>query len=55
MWSTGDRVSFKASADTILEGVISRVWNKPATDPYVTVKSDDGRTFVRCSSTVREV
>ena len=36
-------------------GKVTRVWNKPAKDPYVTVKTDDGRTFVRCSSTTKAV
>lgn len=39
------------------EAVITRVWDKPASDPYVTVRTteDQGRTFVRCSSTVKAV
>lgn len=39
------------------EAVVTRVWDKPERDPYVTVKTteDHGRTFVRCSSQVKEV
>lgn len=36
-----------------LTGTIVRVWDKPAADPYVTVRTDDNRTFVRCSSVVK--
>ena len=38
--------------DGPVEAVITRVWDKPADDPYVTVRTteDQGRTFVRCSS-----
>lgn len=28
-------------------GIITRVWDKPAANPYVTVKTLDGKTFVR--------
>lgn len=54
-YQAGDRVSFRQNELATLEGIITRVWDKPASDPYVTVKSDDGRMFVRCSSSVREV
>ena len=54
-FSEGDAVIFHANADTELTGVISRVWIKPAADPYVTIISDDGRIFVRHTSRVQEV
>jgi hypothetical protein len=40
-----------------VEAVITRVWDKPAKDPYITVRTteDQGRTFVRSASAVREV
>lgn len=47
----GDIVRFRENADTISAGHITRVWAKPAGDPYVSIKSE-GRTFVRCSSAV---
>lgn len=39
------------------EATVTRIWDKPATDPYVTVKTteDQGRTFVRSTSTVRRI
>jgi len=39
------------------EAVITRMWNRPASDPYVTVKTteDQGRTFVRATSQVRQI
>jgi hypothetical protein len=39
------------------EAVITRVWDRPANDPYVTVKTteDRGRTFVRSASRVRRI
>lgn len=40
-----------------VEAVITRVWDKPANDPYVTVRTteDQGRTFVRAISTVKKL
>jgi hypothetical protein len=35
-----------------IPGTVTRMWDKPATDPYVTIRSDDHRTFVRSVSTV---
>ena len=40
---------------TRLLGTVTRVWDKPAADPYITIKSDDGRTFVRCSSAAERI
>jgi hypothetical protein len=42
------------AAGTILTGVITRVWEKPEGNPYVTIKTDEGtpRTFVRYASAV---
>lgn len=50
----GSRVIFMTNRVTEL-GTVERVWNRPTTDPYVTVKTDDGRTFVRCSSAVEVI
>lgn len=37
----------------IVTGTVTRVWDKPEHDPYVTVQTDgDRRTFVRCTSRV---
>jgi hypothetical protein len=37
------------------EAVITRLWSKLASDPYVTLKTTKGsQTYVRCASTVRE-
>lgn len=51
---TGTVVEFHENAGTVSEGVITRVWDKPAKDPYVTIVTteDHGRTFVRCASAV---
>lgn len=51
----GDIVEI-STGDGPAEAVITRVWAKPAADPYVTVRTteDQGRTFVRCSSAVRK-
>jgi hypothetical protein len=50
----GAKVRFMASTHTPATGTITRVWAKPQRDPYVTIKADDGRQFVRCSSEVTE-
>jgi hypothetical protein len=51
---TGDLVTFAPRAGESAEGIITRVWDKPADDPYVTIRTteDQGRTFTRCSSAV---
>lgn len=51
---TGDIVTFAPRAGESAEGIVTRVWDKPAADPYVTVRTteDEGRTFTRCSSAV---
>jgi hypothetical protein len=51
---TGDLVTFSPRAGESAEGIITRVWDKPASDPYVTLRTteDEGRTFTRCSSVV---
>lgn len=46
-----DIVQFRENAETTGAGHVARVWDKPAADPYVTIRSE-GRTFVRCSSAV---
>jgi hypothetical protein len=46
-----DIVSFRENAETTSAGHVTRVWDKPPADPYVTIRSE-GRTFVRCSSAV---
>jgi hypothetical protein len=49
-------VEFDDGRGTTLTGVITRVWNKPTKDPYVTVVTsfeDKPRTFVRMSSRVQ--
>jgi hypothetical protein len=39
------------------EAAVTRIWDRPAADPYVTVKTteDSGRTFVRCASRIRTI
>jgi hypothetical protein len=49
-------VEFDDGRGNTLTGVITRVWDKPAKDPYVTVVTsfeDRPRTFVRMSSRVQ--
>lgn len=46
-----DIASFRENAGTIAAGHVTRVWDKPARDPYVTISSE-GRTFTRLSSQV---
>jgi hypothetical protein len=49
-------VEFDDGRGNTLTGVITRVWNKPANDPYVTVVTsfeDRPRKFVRSSSRVQ--
>lgn len=46
-----DIVSFRENAETTAAGHVTRVWDKPAGDPYVTISSE-GRTFVRLQSEV---
>ena len=49
-------VEFDDGRGNTLTGVITRVWDKPATDPYVTVVTsfeDRPRKFVRMSSHVQ--
>lgn len=53
---TNQEVEFDDGRGNTLTGVITRVWNKPATDPYVTVATsfeDRPRKFVRMSSRVQ--
>lgn len=49
-----DIVIFSPRAGESAEGIVTRVWDKPASDPYVTVRTteDAGRTFTRCQSAV---
>lgn len=51
----GDKVRFGQGNDenTQLKGTVTRVWDKPGA-PYVTVKTDDGRTFVRHVDAVKK-
>jgi hypothetical protein len=46
-----DIVSFRENDETPAAGHVTRVWDTPARDPYVTISSE-GRTFVRLSSQV---
>ena len=46
-----DVVQFRENETTTSAGHITRVWTKPARDPYVTISSE-GRPFVRLSSAV---
>ena len=46
-----DIVQFRENETTLGAGHISRVWDRPARDPYVTISSE-GRTFVRFASAV---
>lgn len=46
-----DIVRFHENATTVSTGHVTRVWDKPEGNPYVTVVSE-GRTFVRPSSEV---
>jgi hypothetical protein len=50
----GNLVTFAPRAGESAEGIVTRVWDKPAYDPYVTIRTteDEGRTFTRCSSAV---
>jgi hypothetical protein len=54
--NVGDIVEI-STEDGTAEAIVTRVWDKPASDPYVTVKTteDHGRTFVRYTSHVRPV
>jgi hypothetical protein len=54
---TGDLVTFSPRAGESAEGIVTRVWDKPAADPYVTLRTteDEGRTFTRCSSVVVKI
>lgn len=48
-----DIVTFAPRAGESAEGIVTRVWGKPASDPYVTVRTtgdDSPRTFVRFAS-----
>jgi hypothetical protein len=51
---TGDLVTFSPRAGESAEGIVTRVWDKPAGDLFLTLRTveDDGRTFVRPSSAV---
>lgn len=54
----GQRVRFTARRGETCVGTVTRVWLRPAADPYVTIKTYDGaaegrvRTFTRCMSAV---
>jgi hypothetical protein len=58
-----DRVTISVLRDPLstdetrvrVAGTIKRTWDKPAGDPYLTVLTDDGRTFVRHGSAVLPV
>lgn len=48
-----DIVTFSPRAGESAEGIVTRVWDKPASDPYVTIRTTEDespRTFVRCAS-----
>ncbi len=46
------QVSLADETVIALTGTVTHVWGKPEADPYVTVRTDDGRTYVRCTSRV---
>jgi hypothetical protein len=49
-------VEFDDGRGNVLTGVITRVWDKPTADPYVSIVTsfeDRPRKFVRCSSQVQ--
>jgi hypothetical protein len=51
-----DIVTFSPRAGESAEGIVTRVWDKPASDPYVTVQTtgeDMSRTFTRFASAVQ--
>lgn len=54
----GQQVTFRANSGETCAGTVARVWGKPARDPYVTIRTEDGagegrvRTFVRAMSAV---
>ena len=48
----GMKVAFRENADTVAQGEITRVWDKPRNNPYVSIKTGDKRMFVRFSSEV---
>jgi hypothetical protein len=50
----GTAVQFRTDKNPEMTGFVTRVWNEPANDPYVTIRTDEDRprTFVRCSSAV---
>jgi hypothetical protein len=50
----GDKVKFRTDEKPDVTGFITRVWDKPERDPYVTIRTDEAkpRTFVRCSSAI---
>ena len=47
----GTKVQFSVDSGT-LAGTVTRVWLKEARDRNLTIISEDGRTFVRCTSRV---
>jgi len=53
-YRVGDVVSFPVRPGVVDCGFITRVWDKPAADPYVTIRTDAAspQTFVRAVSQV---
>lgn len=51
-----DIVIFSPRAGETAEGIVTRVWDKPERDRFVTLKTTGKyvQTFVRCSSEVRK-
>jgi len=49
----GDRVAFRENESTVTEGTVTRVWDKPKNNPYITIVTDDNRAFVRFRTLVK--
>jgi hypothetical protein len=53
MLSINQTIRFRPATNAeFISGVIIRVWDNPVGDPYVTIRDNAGRTFVRFSSHV---
>jgi hypothetical protein len=61
MFARDDRVTIKSSSDgttgdrvVTLTGTVQRTWGRNPANPNVTVRTDDGRTFVRLAADVEQ-
>lgn len=56
VFSVGDTVTFWSAAyEEWRTGQITRIWDKPENDPYVTIAVMPGnKIFVRCSSAIQK-